>query len=181
MPSRRRRQGQGSRTRQPRAKRTQRYSDLTGREIAIRERALGLLSDLRRGVGSYTALLQKYHLDTRTAHRYLGRDLHGGTDGRRVRASRADRRVREVMFPQSFGDVPIRTRSSHDATRLSQYYHDRDRLFRGKMGRRDFEAKWRGVVVAGREVFADAAKILGMADADVLKLETLYASTGGAR
>jgi hypothetical protein len=83
------------------------------------------------------------------------------------------------MFPKSFGDVRIRTRSSRDATKLSEYFHDRDKLLRGKVSAGDFEAKWRGVRVAGQEVFADPSVVLGMADADVLQLENLYASTIG--
>lgn len=160
--------------------RSPRYSRLTAGEKATRERAINLLSDLRRGEGSYSQLLRKHRLNSRTAHRYLGRDLVGG-GGKPVRASKADRRVRELMFPKSFGDVPIRTRSSRDATKLSEFFHDRDKLLRGKLSAEHFEAKWRGVRVAGEELFADAFVILGMADADVLKLENLYASTGGAR
>jgi hypothetical protein len=83
------------------------------------------------------------------------------------------------MFPKDVGDVPIRTRSSRAATKLSEYFHDRDRLLRGKLSPEDFEAHWRGVIVAGQEVFADSSEILVMADADVLKLENLYASTAG--
>jgi hypothetical protein len=74
-----------------------------------------------------------------------------------------------------FGDVPIRTRNSRDATRLSDYYNDREKLLRGKLTAADFEAKWRGVRIAGQEVFADAPAVLEMADADVLKMENLYA------
>jgi len=161
--------------------RSPRYSSLTAHEKATRERALALLSDLRRGEGSYRALLRKHRLDTRTARRYLGRDLLGGTGGEPVRASKADRRVRDVMFPMSSGDVPIRTRSSQDATKLSEFFHDRDNLLRGKLSADAFQAKWRGVRVAGQEIFADASAILGMADAGELKVENLYASTGGAR
>jgi hypothetical protein len=72
--------------------------------------------------------------------------------------------------------VRIRTRSSRDATKLSEYYNDRDKLLRGKVSTEAFEAKWRGVRVARRELFANAARILQMAEADVLKLEDLYAS-----
>jgi hypothetical protein len=77
------------------------------------------------------------------------------------------------------GDVPIRTRSSRDATMLSDYYNDREKLLRGKLSVAKFETKWRGVRIAGKEVFADAGTILEMADADVLKMENLYASVGG--
>ena len=98
-----------------------------------------------------------------------------------MRASKADRRVRELMFPMSSGDVPIRTRSSQDATKLSEFFHDRDNLLRGKLSADAFEAKWRGVRVAGQELFADASPIFRMANAGELKLENLYASTGPAR
>jgi hypothetical protein len=54
-------------------------------------------------------------------------------------------------------------------------------LLRGKLRAYDFEAKWRGMHVAGRELLADTNGIFQMADADVLKVEHLYASTGGER
>ena len=161
--------------------RVPKYSSLTPREKAERERALALLSDLRRGKGSYSALLRKHQLDSSTARKHLGRNLLGGAGGTPVRATKADKLVRDLMFPTAFGDVRFRTRSSEDATKLSDYYQDRDKLLRGKLRADDFEAKWEGMDVADREVFADAAEILRMANADVLKLENLYASVGSTR
>src|SRR5215472_8454714 len=127
------------------------YSTLTTREKATRERALNLLSDLRRGAGSYTQLLRKHHLDTRRARRYLGRNLIGERQGKRVRASNSDRLVRELLFPMPYGDVLILTRSSMDATKISHYFQDRDKLLRNKLSSTQFEAKWRGVKIGGRE------------------------------
>jgi hypothetical protein len=161
-------------------RRSLRYSTLTEREKATYNRTTNLITDLRRGEGSYTELLRKYHLGSRTARKYAGRDLLSGTRGKAVRASKADRRVRALLFPMPSGDVPIRTRSSRDATKLSDYYNDREKLLRGRLGVADFESKWRRVRIAGREVFADAPAILGMADADVLRMENLYASVGSA-
>jgi len=89
--------------------------------------------------------------------------------------------VRDLKFPMPFGDVVIRTRSSRDATKLSDYYNNREKLLRGKLSIADFEAKWHRVRIAGREVFADAAEIFRMANADVLRMENLYASVGSAR
>ena len=132
-----------------------------------------------RRQGSWKELLRKHRLGSRTARKYGGRDLLGGGRGKPVRASKADRRVRDLLFPMPTGDVPIRTRSSSDATMLSDYYNDREKLLRGKLSVTKFEAKWRGVRIAGKEVFADAGTILEMADADVLKMENLYASVGG--
>jgi len=148
---------------------------------SARERAFALLSDLRNGKGSYSELLRKHHLDTRTAHKYLGKDLLGGSGGGRVRPTKSDRRLRTVMFPMSVGDVPRRTHSSRDAAKLSEYFRDRDKLLRGKLSADDFEAKWRGVRIAHEQIFADAAAILRMADAGDLKLENLYASVESAR
>jgi len=138
------------------------------------------VTDLRRGEGSYTELLRKHHLGSRTARKYAGQDLLGGTRGKPLRASKADRRVRDLLFPMPSGDVPIRTRNSRDATKLSDYYNDREKLLRGKLSVAKFEAKWRGARIAGEEVFADAGAIVEMADADVLRMENLYASVGSA-
>jgi hypothetical protein len=155
------------------------YSTLTERQKATYGRTTNLITDVRGGKGSWPELLRKHHLGSRTARKYGGRDLIGGTRGKPVRASKADRRVRDLLFPTPTGDVPIRTHSSHDATMLSDYYNDREKLLRGKLSVAKFEAKWRGVRIAGKEVFADTGTILEMADADVLKMENLYASVGG--
>jgi hypothetical protein len=153
-----------------------RYSTLTVRQKDLYDRTTNLITDLRRGDGPYTKLRRKHHLGSTTARKYGGRDLIGGSRGKPVRASKSDRRVRDLMFPTVSGDVPIRTRSSRDATKLSEFFHDRDNLLRGKLSPDDFEAHWRGVIIAGEEVFADSAAILTMADADELLLENLYAS-----
>ena len=76
--------------------------------------------------------------------------------------------------------VPVRVRGSQAATKLSEFFRDRDKLLRGKVSPEKFEAKWRGVRIAGQEVFADVAAIFLRANADDLKVETLYASVGGA-
>lgn len=165
-------------TRKPRSPR---YSGLTAREKSTYERTTNLVTDLRRGEGSYTELLRKHHLGSRTARKYAGRDLLGGTRGKPVRASKADRRVRDLIFPKPFGDVPHRTRNSKDATKLSEFFRDRDKLLHNKLRADVFEAKWRRVRVAGQELFADAGAILRMANAGDLKVENLYASTAGER
>jgi hypothetical protein len=160
--------------------RSPRYSTLNTREKARYDRTTNLITDVRGRKGSWSELLRKHHLASRTSRKYGGRDLLGGGRGKPVRASKADRRVRDLLFPMPTGDVPIRTRSSRDATKLSDYYNDREKLLRGKLSVAKFEAKWRGVQIAGEEVFADAGAILEMAEADVLRMENLYASVGSA-
>src|SRR6266699_1115474 len=64
------------------------YSSLTAREKATYDRTTNLVTDLRRGEGSYTALLRMHHLGSRTARKYAGRDLLDGSRGKPVRAMR---------------------------------------------------------------------------------------------
>jgi hypothetical protein len=170
-----------SRQSKRRKRRKQKRSTRIERDKATYYRALELLSDLRRGVGTYSALLRKHRLRGRTARKYLGRDLIGGTRGTRVRASKSDRRIRKVRFPTSSGDIFIITRNSKDATKLSEYFHDRELLLGNKLRAYDFEVKWRGIYVAGREVLADTNRILQMADSGELKIEHLYAGKGEER
>jgi hypothetical protein len=108
-------------------RRSLRYSKLTERQKATYDRTTNLITDLRRAEGSYPELLKKYHLASRTARKYGDRDLLGGTRGKPVRASKADRRVRNLVFPTPTGDAAIRTRSSRDATMLSDYYNEREK------------------------------------------------------
>jgi hypothetical protein len=78
------------------------------------------------------------------------------------------------------GDVPELVRGLPAATKLSNYYHDREKLLGNKMSAEEFEAKWSGVRIDGREVFADGAEVLRMANADIFQIEHLYASVGSA-
>src|SRR5205823_6296090 len=130
----------------------------SARENSSRERSRALLRDLRRKEASYVQLLRKHHLDTRTARKHLGAALRIGPDGR-VHASKSDRLMRELLFPSPAGDVPTRIRGSKAASKLSEFFHDRGKLLGKKMSAEEFEAKWRGVRIAGKEVFADAATI----------------------
>jgi len=149
------------------------------RENYARERSLDLLYDLRHKDGPYSKLLRDYHLDTRTAHKYLGAALRIGRGGR-VQASKSDRLIRNLKFPTYSGDIPLPVRGSGAATQLSEFFHDRGKLLGNKLTHEKFEAKWRGVIIAGQEVFADAATILLRAHAGDLKIDDLYASGGGA-
>jgi hypothetical protein len=168
-------------SRKTQSKRSRRYSTLTAQQKAEYGRSIDLLYDLRHGDDSYTKLLRKHRLDTRKAHRYLGSNLLGGTRGKRVRASKTDRLAREFLFPTGWGDVPSLVRGSKATSKLSDYYNDRDKLLDHKMSAEEFEAKWRGVRVNGRELYADAGGIFRMENAGVLKLENLYASVGSER
>ena len=151
----------------------------SARERATKQRSLALLSDFRRGRGTFKELLREHHLARQTAYKYLGRDLRRGSRGERVRPSKADSRVREILFPLPSGDVLRRVRGSKAATQLSEFFTDRGKLLGRKLSAEKFEAKWRGVRIAGQEVFADAATIFLRADFGDLKIDDLYGSVGG--
>lgn len=156
------------------------YARLTSRQLENYDRATAVLSDLRRGVADFRALCRKHGISPRSARTYLGRDLIG-TRAKTLRARKSDKRIRNMHFPLPQGDLPVQTRNSRDATTLSNFYHDRDRLLHGKMDAHEFETKWRRVRVAGQELFVDTPGIFEMANAGVLKMENLYASTGGTK
>jgi hypothetical protein len=80
-----------------------RYSTLTEHEKTEYGRAIDLLYDLRHGEDPYTKLLGKHRLSRRKAQWYLGSNLTRGTRGKRVRASKTDKLVRELMFPTRYG------------------------------------------------------------------------------
>lgn len=79
------------------------------------------------------------------------------------------------------GDVPELIRGSAAASRLSKYFQNRAELLGGDLSIEEFEFKWRGVRIDGREVFAEGDAILQMADADIFNLESLYSSVGQER
>lgn len=161
-----------------RARKSPPYLSLTERERGEYNRAINLLSSLRQREASYSALLRKYHLSRRKAERFLGRNLVGGGRGRRVRASKTDRLVRELFVPTPVGDISEPVRGLAAASKLSEFYRDRRKLLLNRISADDFEAKWRGVRVNGQELFADADGIFRMANAGVLEMENLYASVG---
>ena len=155
-----------------------RYSNLTESEKGTYRRVLNFFSDLRSEKGSYSALLRKLHLDGRTVRKYLGRNLLGGKRGRPVRASKTDNLIRELFVPTPVGDVREPVRGLPAATKLSDYYHDREKLLGDKLSPEEFEAKWRGVRVNRRELYSDTAGIFRMEDAGILNLKDLYSDGG---
>ena len=158
-----------------------RYSSLNATEKAQYARAVELLYDLRHSGGTYTQLLRRHRLSTWNAHKYLRANLLSGKRGMRVQASKTDMLVRQLMFPTREGDVPVSVRGLPAATRLSNFFMDRAKLLGGDLSISEFEAKWRGARIDGREVFADGDAILTMADADIFDLEHLYSKIGPAK
>jgi hypothetical protein len=159
-------------------KRLPKYDKFTASQKAAYDRTTNLITDVRGSKGQWPELLKKHRLSSRKARESAGRDLLGGTRGKPVRAGKADRRVRDLWFPGPSGDVRTRTRSSRDATQLSDYYNDREKLLGDNMSPEEFEAKWRGVRVNGQELYSDAAGIFRMEDAGILDLDDLYSDGG---
>ena len=160
------------------ARTTPDYSTLTELEKEEHGRAVGLLYDARHGEVDLPKLLRKHRLNARHARRYLGPNLLTVKGGKIMRVSRNDTLVREIFFPKDFGDVREPIRGSRAATKLSQFYLDRGELLGGDMSPDEFEYKWRGKLIDGREVFADAEAIFRMEDAGMFNMESLYSIVG---
>ena len=118
MP-RKRKQVRPKSSRKPTAvpkERLPKYEKLTAFKKSKYDRTTNLIADVRGGKGTWPELLRKYRLTARTARKYGGRDLLGGGRGNPVRASKSDRRVRDLLFPTPTGDVILVTRRSYRTT-----------------------------------------------------------------
>jgi hypothetical protein len=154
--------------------------DLTPKQLAAKDRALEALGKMRREGWSFRKATQWAHVDRRTARKFLGPALLGPRgNGGQLRAAKGDNITRNLLFAGADGSLNYKpVRGSKAATELSNYFKElKDALRTRKLI--EFEARWKGLKIGGREVLADAAKIQQLAEAGLLKFETLYKQARG--
>lgn len=138
---------------------------------------------MRREGLSFRQATDWAHVDRRTARKYLGSALlKPAHKGGELHAAKGDRITRNLLFAGVDGALHYKpVRGSKAASELSVYFSElRAALRNHKLT--EFEAHWKGAKIGGRKVLADAAKIQELADAGLLKFETLYKqSRGGGR
>ena len=172
------RKSKTSRTAQVRTKRRLQYSTLTARQRATYDRTTNLITDIRaakgrgRNYSGSTTLLHAPPVNMRagilSAEAVASQCGPANLTGVSVIAVPDAYRGHTDPHPQfawrnEAGRLLQRPREA--AARETQRRQVRDQMARHR--------------IAGKEVFADAGTILEMADADVLKMETIYASVSG--
>jgi hypothetical protein len=162
--------------RQPHGVRNLAISKLPQRSQAARDRALHVLSAMRRDPKlSLTHAAKLQGVKAGTVKKYFPsalKESHG-----KFEATKSDRYAATLHVPDAKGNsVAIKTHSSKDREALSQYLRDLGRYLRGK---RDALAPWHGKKIAGVELVTDRRTLVAIEPA--LSEFSLYrAFNGGA-
>jgi hypothetical protein len=140
-----------------------------------RQRALGALTDMRRGA-SLAQAARNNAITIRTMKRYVGSELVQGRLGGRIRATKSDRLPRHLLLPGVDGPVEITTRGSRDTSEVARYKAAVNRFLAG-----DANAlkPWRGRKIAGVELITDREILKSLAHKDLLPY-SLYRSLSGS-
>jgi len=123
-------------------------SNLPERSQSARDRSLHVLSAMRRDPNLSLARAAKLQgVKAATVKKYFPSALHVSKG--KFRATKRDRYSATLYIPDSQGNsVPVKTRSSRERERLSNYLRDLGRYLRGN---RNALARWHGKSIAGIE------------------------------
>ncbi len=157
-----------------------RSHDLTPKQLAAKDRSLQALGKMKHEKWSLNKATKWARVDKRTARKYLGSALlEPEHKGGQLRAAKGDKITRILLFAGADGSLGYKPIiGSKAASELSDYFKElKAALHDRKLT--EFEARWKGAKISGKEVLADAAKIQELADAGLLKFETLYKQARG--
>jgi len=132
-------------------------------------RSLHVLARMRRTGASLTAAAREEHIDPRTVRKHLKADLRG-----RGKATKADRRYRDMLIPTTLGNAPITVRGSKQASQVGKYMSAVGKYLRSG----DLEAltAFEGKSIGGLVLITDPAVLSSLAQAGALTLEEIYAA-----
>ena len=139
-----------------------------GKSRKTYNRALHVLARMRRTGSSLTVAAREEHIDPRTVRRYLATELreHG-------KATRGDRRKRDMLVPTTVGNAPVTIRGSKQASELGKYMSAVGKYLRTG----DVEAlgKFEGKSIGGHPLITDQELLSSLAQAGALTLDEIYA------
>lgn len=136
-------------------------------------RALHVLARMRRTGETLTAAAREEHIDPRTVRKYLGAELRGSRLKRKVRATKGDRRRRDMLIPTALGTSPVVVRGSKEATQLGRYMAAVGKYLR--TGDSDSLDEFRGKSIGGHFLITDPDTLGSLAQAGALQLDEIYA------
>jgi lambda repressor-like predicted transcriptional regulator len=139
-----------------------------GNEQQTYNRSLHVLARMRRTGASLTAAAREEHIDPRTVRKYLKAELRG-----RGKATKADRRKREMLVPTSLGNSPVTVRGSRQASQLGRYMSAVSKYLR--TGDVDGLAEFEGKSIGGHALITDPDILSSLAQAGALTLDEIYA------
>jgi hypothetical protein len=153
------------------------------RTSEVRNRALAALGRMRREHLSLSEVCRQEHIKPATFRRFVGSAVRQDKPGGRFRAIAGDSFRRDLQIPTVLGQVVISVRGSRNARFIANYLNAVSEYLRtGKTQKLDL-FKGKTVKVDGKDLqlITDPAKLLPLAEADVLHFDQLYASATGRR
>jgi hypothetical protein len=139
-----------------------------GKKQETYNRALHVLARMRRTGSSLTSAAKEEHIDPRTVRKYLRAELRG-----RSRATKADRRRRDMLIPTTLGNSPVTVRGSKQASQLGRYMSAVGKYLR--TGDVDALAEFQGQSIGGHALITDPGTLSVLAQAGALTLDEIYA------
>lgn len=152
------------------------------RKGAAYDRALKALALMRRG-DSLSAACKAEHIKPDTFRRYVGTAVRHDRPSGRFRATRVDTLTRELSVPTSLGPTRVNVKGIKAARQFSAHANaiahfnrtgDRSRLKR-------FEGKTFTAGGRRHQFLTDPDQLMELAEADALRLDSLYASVSERR
>jgi hypothetical protein len=147
------------------------------RERQARDRALHALNLIRRKGYGLGAALSESDTSARTFHKYLGSEVLPSKPGQRVRVTKEDRRIREMLVTTGLGDVAKKIHGSENASINAA--HRRGVLHYLRKGDDSLLTPFQGKSIDGVELLTDPELISALAEQGAIKPEQFYASVGG--
>jgi hypothetical protein len=147
------------------------------REKQARDRAFHALNLIRRKGYSLADALRESDTSARTFHKYVGSEVLPSKPGQRLRVTKEDRRIREMLMATALGDVAKKIHGSRKASLNAA--HRRAMLHYLRKGDDSLLKALSGKSIDGIELLTDPELISALAEQGAIKPEQFYASVGG--
>jgi hypothetical protein len=134
-------------------------------------RALHVLARLRRTGDTLTSASREEQIDPRTVRKYVGPELKKLSQGQ-TRATKSDRRKRNMLIPTSRGATPVVVRGSQEASQLGRYMSAVGQYL--KSGKTEALEEFAGQSIAGHKLITDPDALSSLAQAGALELDRIY-------
>lgn len=137
------------------------------------QRALRVLARMRRSGVNLSEASRQEHTDPRTVRKYVRTELKRVRKGGRTRATKSDRRHRDMLIPTTLGTSPVVVKGSRQATLLGRYMSAVGRYLR--TGETSDLAEFESRSIGGHPLLTDPDTLNSLAEAGSLELERIYA------
>jgi hypothetical protein len=145
----------------------------TALKKGARNRALHVLSRMRRTGATLTAASREEHIDPRTVKKYVATDLRRLKKGKQTVPTKSDRRRRRMLIPTALGTTPVIVSGSRKASLLGRYMSAVGQYLR--TGNTQGLSAFKGKSIGGHDLITDPEILNVLAQAGSLQVEEIYA------